>query len=211
MAQRHFRSQSTLGGQVAAHPVDSASGRRGRRADVVAGQRDRVQAGRGAEKHLPEIVQAAADVAADKIGIAGFQLWSREHRARQNQLVEAGSKALDLRFHRIGHGSFASIGNVTVGPGRVTSQWSARGIEKTRLRQQHIRFARKRPAPDLGFAARNLLEGSTQVYRARASAIGREPWDRSRQRPIHFASPRPITEARQSPLVRAWNGVSENT
>ena len=100
----------------------------------MARERNRVPASRRAKEQLLEIVQAAGNIAANKIRIARFQLRGGMHRARQNELAEAGSKALDLRFDRFGHGDRASVGNVTICPGGVPSQRSASRIEETGLR-----------------------------------------------------------------------------
>ena len=100
----------------------------------MAGEGHRVPASRRAKEQLLEIVQAAGDVAANQIRIARFQLRSGMHRARQDEFAEAGSKTLNLRFNRIGHGDGASVGNVTICPGGVPSQRSASRIEETGLR-----------------------------------------------------------------------------
>src|SRR5439155_8817169 len=92
------RPQRAPCGEVAAHPVDSASGWGRRRADEQAGVRRRVgvESGHGPREELPEIGDTPGDRTPEVVGIVALEIGGAHHVARENAAAKSGSEALDL-------------------------------------------------------------------------------------------------------------------
>src|SRR3989442_4304732 len=90
------RPQRAPCGEVAAHPVDSASGRGRRRADEEARVRRRVgvESGHGPREELPEIGDTPGDRTPEVIGIIALEIGGAHRVARENAVAESGSEAL---------------------------------------------------------------------------------------------------------------------
>ena len=95
----------------------------------------------GAEEDLVERVAAAADVAADEVGVARLQVGGREHVAGEDALAKARGEALDLGLHAL-HVAVAlgrpvdRVGAVRVGPGGVLARGRARGVGERLLAER---------------------------------------------------------------------------
>jgi diguanylate cyclase (GGDEF)-like protein/putative nucleotidyltransferase with HDIG domain len=97
-------AQGNASRPVAAQPMHPATGRRGRRAEIIPFQRRAVgvQAERGAGEDLGESRGAPVNVAANVVGVVDFETGRREYMTREDARVEAGSKTLDLLLDLLG-------------------------------------------------------------------------------------------------------------
>ena len=126
--------QRGLGGVVAAHAVGAGARRRGRRAQVDARDAGAVGVERHPrpEDHLPRVVGAGDDVAADVVGVVRLH---RRHAADvpgEDAFAEAGREALDLRLDRLGgvaRRSRPARARTRTGDGR--RRWSGSGRRGT--------------------------------------------------------------------------------
>jgi hypothetical protein len=102
---RSVIAESLAGGVVAAHAMDTASGRSGGRAEIQVGRGGVVFAEGGAEEELEWGDGAAVDVAADEIGVARFKdSWACDVTGEDGG-SESGGEALDLGLDAV-KGSF---------------------------------------------------------------------------------------------------------
>src|SRR5271154_4592542 len=90
--------QGPLGGEVAAHAVDTATGRGRGGAEEDLGQRGAVERGRGPEEELARGHGAARDVAPDEIWVPLFEIAARHDAAGEDAVGKAGSEAFHLGF-----------------------------------------------------------------------------------------------------------------
>ena len=97
-------AEGEAGGVGSAHAVDAAAGRGGGGAEVDVRRGGAVLAAGGAEEELAEIHGAADDVAADEVGVHGFERGGGRNVAGEDAVAEAGGEALDLLLDALEHG-----------------------------------------------------------------------------------------------------------
>ena len=129
----------------------------------------------GAEKELAKIHEAAADVAAEEIGVHTFEIGGRKKAAGQDAVAEAGGETLDLILDGGEHVDFGSIRDVTVGPGDVFAGGCARGSEESWLREEDEWGAGTMAAARGFFGCGYFFEAAGQVHGCGAQAGGRSP------------------------------------
>ena len=164
---------------VAAHAVDTTAGRRGGRAKVEVGSGGAVLTGRGAEDKLSGRDGAAADVAADEVGVGSLEAGGRGDVASENGAGETGSEALDLGFEAREHVFGAAVRHVAVGPGDVLAGGRAGGIEEGGLGEQDEGTRGGAAGGHGGLGGGDLLEGAAEVNGGGKGAVGRGPGDGS--------------------------------
>ncbi|CAN5509651.1 hypothetical protein BH24GEM3_BH24GEM3_01180 [soil metagenome] len=182
----HPLPQSGASGVVAAHPVDRPTGRGGGGADVEAvhGSRVGYPSEGGPEEELPEIHDAPADVTADQVGVVALQFGRRQHAPREDEVTEAGGKALDLVLDTRGHICRGAPRHMAVRPRGVLSPGSPRGIEQRGLREQHEGCPWVLALPRSGFRGRDLVKRTPEVHGDGPRALRGRPGDRAAERPI---------------------------
>ena len=97
--------QRSLRGIVTAHAMHTAARRCGRRTDVQSLDRRRIryEPEGGPRPELPQVLNAAVDVASDIIGIVLFHRSGRHDAACEDAIAKARREALNLRFDAPGH------------------------------------------------------------------------------------------------------------
>src|SRR5215471_13634487 len=98
-----FCGQRSFSGEVTAHPMSAAAWRRGRGTEIEILNRRAIEARCGAKKSLAQRHCPTDDVAANKVGVALFQICRGQHRTSGNAIAKTRSKAFDLRFNRRAH------------------------------------------------------------------------------------------------------------
>src|SRR5271154_5190042 len=118
---------------VAAHAVNSSTGRGGRRAEIKIRRRGRVLADTWPKEHLPHRHRSSADVAADQVGIPRLQAGRCRNMPGEHAIPKARSEALDLIFNPLRHIYSRPIRHMAVSPRNVFTRRSARRVEETGL------------------------------------------------------------------------------
>src|SRR5204863_8998557 len=86
-----------------------------------------------AEEELAEILSSTGDIAADEVGIPGFQFGWLHRVAGKDPRPEAGGVALDLRLDRPAHVGGRTVGGVAVRPGGVLARRRAGRVKQARM------------------------------------------------------------------------------
>src|SRR5690606_23911752 len=130
-----FAGEGAPGSPVAAHTVNAAPRRRGRRAQVHALERRVVGPGglAGAKEELEPRVRPTCDVAADEVWVVLLQSAGAHFGAHEDGVAETGREPFDLGFNATGDvlscGGLQVRGReVSVGPERVLPRRRAGGI-----------------------------------------------------------------------------------
>src|SRR3989442_15125732 len=84
------------------------------------------------------------------------------------------------------------MGHVAVGPGGVSTGWSARWIEQALLGDDHIRCLSVCPRARRLLGSGDFGEGTPQVHRGSALARRGPPWNRAVEGPIDLEDCRPV-------------------
>ena len=169
------------GGVESAHAVDAAAGWGGGRAEVEVGCGGAVLAAGGAEEELAQVDRSAADVAADEVGVHGFQRGGRGDVAGEDASAEAGGEAFDLGFEAVergcGIGIWSTVGDVAVGPGDVLALGSAAGVEESGLGNEDEGAFGVAAGGHGGFGGGDLRQAATEVDGSCSEAGGGAPGD----------------------------------
>src|SRR5579875_2889202 len=107
------------------------------------------ETGQGAGKKLKEISRTAINIAADIVGIIGFQLRGWGHVPGQNARTETWRETLDLLLDTLCHVKAAAVRHVAIGPHGLLACRGARRVKKALLCQQDIRARRRLTSPAL--------------------------------------------------------------
>src|SRR5262245_31901667 len=122
-------------------------------------------------EQMPEIVGAAADVAAEEIGVRLPHFASARGVASQDAIAKARCEALNLTLDRFSHVAHRPVWDVTIGPERLLALGCSRGIEQTLLRDEHKGTVRMTTGGDRVFAFGNFFHAPTEMQRAGCAAI----------------------------------------
>ena len=169
---------------VAAHAVDSGTGRRGRRAQVQALGGGGVVAPRGAEEELVQVEDAAGNVAADKVSVHRLESGGGKDAACEDTIAKAGCEAFDLRFDGVEHVDLGAVGDVAIGPSGVLPCRGAGGVEEAGLGEQDEGMVGMATVAHDGFGSADFFGGAAEMHGGGAQAIGSAPRDGVMQRVI---------------------------
>src|SRR5262245_60274287 len=197
------RGEHGTGRMVTAHAVNAAAGRCRRGTNEHAFRRHCI---RGQSKGWPsndlsQVLNAAANIAADVIGIVFFEIRRRHDMSMQDAITESGRETLDLRLDAISHVDLRIARHMTVSPSRMLAGRCASLIEQARLREDNERAFRTSSLRHIVFAFDNLLSWSTDVDGRSFEAVARFPRNWRAQRPIYLEHSRAISILLQFPAV----------
>src|SRR5919202_990322 len=180
--------EGDAGGEVAAHAVDAAAGRRGGGAEVetFGGGGVGCEARYGPGEELPEVHDTAVYVATYEVGVGALQIRSAHRASGQDEVLKTGGEALYLIFYALCHVEGGAVRDVAVSPDGVFSFGGARPVEEALLGEQDERALGMFPPPDGGFSMRNLLQRAAQVDGSGPPVRSGLPGDRTVEREVHL-------------------------
>ena len=135
---------------------------------------------------MAEGAGAAADIASDQVGVAGFQVGGKHYVAGGDAIAEAGSEPLDLIFDAVGHVYCGAVGDMAVGPESVFAIGGASVVEEAGLHQQDVGSFADAAIVRVAFGFGDFGERAAEMDGARAMAFFCAPGNGSIERPIHF-------------------------
>ena len=193
-------------------PVDAAAGRGAAGAEEEAGAGGAVEPRGGADGDLPWGHGAAADVAAEEVGVPGFEGGGAHGVAGEDAVAETGGEALDLLLDSGGGVAAPVVGDVAVGPCGVASfavadvGGGAGGVDDRGLDEDEIGagvpVCRAGPrgggaVPHGALAGGDFGERAADVDAAGAAGCGVGPGDWAAEGPVDFEGAGAAAEAAQ--------------
>src|SRR5262245_32718647 len=160
---------------------------------------------------MPEVVGAAADVAAEQIGVRLPHFASAHGVASEDTIAKARRETLDLALDRFSHAALRTVWNVTIGPERLAALRRSRGIEQTLLCDEHTGTVRMTTSGHRVFAFGNFFHAATEMERAGCAAIVCTPRHRGGECVIDLKNPRRVRKVRQATTVRCRKFVASDS
>lgn len=165
----------------------------------------------GPAHELPQILAAAADVAAHVVGVVAFEIGRAAAVAGEDALSKPGREGLYVRFDGFAH--LVRIDplahrHVAIGPGCVNARGAAAGIDHGRLRENEKRGFTLRTPAVIFLRASDGLVGGCHVHGGGEPCLRRRPRNGSVQRPIHLEHAWPIPVGAQAAAIASWQPIT---
>src|SRR5262245_9379576 len=162
---------------VAAHAVNAAAGRcrRGTHEHPFRRRHIRRHSKGRPSNDLGQILNPAADVAADVIRIVLFEVRRRHRMSMQDAITESGRESFDLRLDAISHVNLRIARHMTISPRRMLARGCTSVIKQARLCEDNKRAFSTSSLRYIVFACDDLLGGPTDVYSRSFETLARFP------------------------------------